>query len=122
MGTRFVFGVFFVAQILMGLLVTLTAAVIKVDLPTAFTWQGTVYGPGVTEVPEGLALALQPRNIHPIAEVPEPDADPMADFAMLTEAGHTADTVRVTSDDELLALPGVGRSTLKKIRTAFPSE
>lgn len=91
----------------------------KLDLgKTEYTWQGIVYGPGVADVPDGLALALQPRGIYPVDEAAP---DPMAEFPQLVKAGYTSDALRLASDDDLLAVEGVGKATLAKVRSAFPA-
>lgn len=103
----------------------------------------TYYGPGETEVPEGLAAALGLKPLQEVAgteeeggapldlgeqiggfqEVPDsqplPEVDPLADFPELRAAGYTSvEQVRSASDDDLLNIKGIGPATLEKIRIA----
>lgn len=56
----------------------------------------------------------------PLAADHTPDEqtdDPLADFPALTAAGFsTVEDVRAASDEQLLAIDGVGAATLKKLR------
>lgn len=74
------------------------------------------YGPGWTDVPEGLARALGLQGVER-ASVP---TDPLADFPLLREAGFTdVEAVRAATDEELLAVRGIGAATLRRIRKAI---
>lgn len=84
------------------------------------------YGPGdAVDVPEGLAQAL---GLTPMAP-PEPEFAPavaldvlgmpsVVSDALIT-AGYTVETARAASDDELLAVKGIGPATLRQIRAAL---
>lgn len=101
------------------------------------------YGPGVCEVPEGLAraLGLQPlpadaTEVHEAQETggqpadaqepgqavpPAAAADLYADFgadlgARLAAAYPTLGALRAAGDAELLAIDGVGAATLRRLR------
>lgn len=86
-------------------------------LAEAWAWKGKIYGPGAVEVPDDLAQRLTELGVLGGQGAPtEPPTDPLADFPQL--AGLTPDQVRAMSDEELLAVDGVGKATLAKIRQA----
>lgn len=82
------------------------------------------YGPGVCEVPDGLARALG------LAALPAPDegaheVGSLTDWfgaglaGVLAQAGYTSiEAVRDASDNDLLAIEGVGPATLRRLRSA----
>jgi hypothetical protein len=86
------------------------------------------YGPGdAVEVPEGLAtaLGLTPLAVPQLAraaaepETAAGESDPLEPFPALRDAGYTVETTRAASDEELLAVKGIGRATLRQIREAL---
>lgn len=76
------------------------------------------YGPGVCEVPEGLARALGLQGLA----TAEPAATGLyANFpadvrGLLSAAYPTLDALRAAPDADLLAIDGVGPATLRKLR------
>jgi hypothetical protein len=117
---------------------------VKVNLRSTFGYGRPVryYGPGLVDVPEGLARALGLKEAPTQTEAPPVEGDrserdvtvPIATPLTTVEftdlfgvdlgirlalAGlRSADAVRAASDDDLLAIDGVGPATLKKIRAA----
>lgn len=119
---------------------------VKVHLKGTFGYgrPRVYYGPGVVEVPEGLARAL---GLTPLAEevagveeqggaaldfgeqtgglLDTPGSTPLFSpdiVVLLSEAGFdTHAKVQAASDDELLAIKGIGPATLKQIRAAYGS-
>ena len=88
-------------------------------LAEAWLWGGKIYGPGVVEIPDDLVARLTERGVlggqATPADAPT-STDPLADFPQL--AGLTPDQVRGMSDEDLMAVDGVGKATLAKIRQA----
>lgn len=101
----------------------------KLNLPTTFlvAFPGGLrkyVGPGLvdeSELPESFVLG-NPQFIDGVAEV-EPPASLPADFpggAALTHAGHkTLDDVMALTDEQLLAVEGIGQQTLAAIQAAL---
>lgn len=93
----------------------------KLTLTETVIAEGVYYGPGEAEVPVKVATYLRERSpssiaVQGAAQQPTHD-DPLAEFPQLREAGFTSvERVRAASDEELLALPGIGAATLKKLR------
>lgn len=100
----------------------------KLNLSQTYIHSGKFYGPGEADLPDEAYTDLKARedalkgdqpDEAPAESTPSTAADPLAEFPELHAAGYTsAESVRAATDDELLALDGVGPATLKKIRAA----
>ncbi len=90
----------------------MSAVMVKASLSWTYGWAGSFYGPGEDiMIPEGLANAVNAsREPDPKPSVPQDE------FPALTKAGLTLEQAKEMSDEELLALEGVGAATVAKIR------
>jgi DNA integrity scanning protein DisA with diadenylate cyclase activity len=95
------------------------------------------YGPGLVDVPEGLAQALGLKAVGGAdTDVSAPDAPPPPDRLdaaadlidrlgvemgthLALEGFTSIEAVRAASDEELLAIKGIGPATLRSIRAAL---
>ena len=82
----------------------------KIVLARKWSVGGVIYGPGEVDVPERVAATLTRRGAHD---------NPLAAFPMLITAGITSlKDAQAQTDEQLLAIDGVGPAVLKRIREA----
>lgn len=100
----------------------------KVRITEAVQARGKILVPGVHDLDQATVDTLaQHGRDHLVVQLDggaddsavDSAVDPLADFEQLREAGYTVETARAASDEELLAVKGVGRATLKQIREAL---
>lgn len=108
----------------------------KVTLAEGWVYAGKRYGPGEADLPDDAHAALKAKGALAEAESPaspppspqanggnEPPADPLVE-AVGAEAAQAlrdlgigdVDAISVATDEDLLAVPGIGEAKLKKLR------
>lgn len=92
----------------------------KIDLKTPVWSEGKLYRPGKgVEVPQALYAVLSPSKAPAAREGggAKQDAETYPDAELLAAGGFkTWDEVEEASDDDLLALDGIGPARLARIR------
>lgn len=98
-----------------------------VDRATAVIYRGRIYLPG-DDLPAEVAAALQRRTVAaPPMTAPDPGTSLTANLGISAKAAaalmaHSITTVTAIAemtDEELLAIPGIGPGTLRRIREAL---
>lgn len=96
------------------------------NLDRSWSYKGKVYGPGETEIPDGLRDILGPKGY--LGQAEPTDEEPLrvlelSDYfdpqtaKLLRDAGYPSPvSVASAADEDLLAINGIGPAKLQKIR------